>query len=132
MAKTAFAYLWIALFCALFGAVYESFSHEVYSYYMLYAFAFPLAGGALPFFSLTLFALPVPGRLPLNLYHAGIAAWTVGCILQGVLAIYGTSNRLIFLYWIVGTIFCFLGIMLYLLQTIRTRFLTRGKEPYDI
>ena len=36
-----------SLFCALFGAVYELFSHEVYSYSMIYAFIIPLAGGAL-------------------------------------------------------------------------------------
>ena len=49
IAKTGFIYLLLALVLALFGAVYEVFSHGVYSYYMLYAFAFPLAGGALPF-----------------------------------------------------------------------------------
>ena len=31
------------------GAVYEHFSFGVYSYFMIYAFAIPLAGGALPF-----------------------------------------------------------------------------------
>ena len=41
--RTAFVYLLVSLFCALFGAVYEVFSHEVYSFYMIYAFAFPLA-----------------------------------------------------------------------------------------
>ena len=33
------------LFLVLFGAVYESFSHGVYSYFMLYAFAIPLVFG---------------------------------------------------------------------------------------
>lgn len=50
MNKTALYYLFISLFCILFGAVYELFSHEVYSYFMLYAFVIPLGGGALPFF----------------------------------------------------------------------------------
>ena len=36
-------------FLALFGAIYEIFSHEVYSYFMLYAFAIPLAMGLLPY-----------------------------------------------------------------------------------
>ena len=31
------------------GAVYEHFSFGVYSYFMIYAFSIPLAGGALPF-----------------------------------------------------------------------------------
>ena len=55
-------YLAAALFCALFGAVYEIFSHEVYSYPMIYAFAIPLAGGALPFLAFAaglLFPQPV-------------------------------------------------------------------------
>ena len=48
-AKTALVYLLVSLFFVLFGAVYEIYSHEVYSYYMLYAFAFPLVGGTLVF-----------------------------------------------------------------------------------
>ena len=36
-----------ALFCAVFGMIYEVFSHEVYSYYMIYAFVIPLLLGAL-------------------------------------------------------------------------------------
>ena len=47
--KVTLVYLVISCFCALFGAVYELFSHEVYSFYMIYAFAFPMVGGALPF-----------------------------------------------------------------------------------
>ena len=42
------AYLTASVFCALFGAVYELFSHGVYSYWMIYAFAFPLLLGAIP------------------------------------------------------------------------------------
>ena len=42
--KTAFFYLLVSLFCALFGGVYEYFSHEVYSNCMIYAFFIPLAG----------------------------------------------------------------------------------------
>ena len=44
----ALIYLAAALLCAFFGAVYERFSHEVYSYSMIYAFAVPLGLGALP------------------------------------------------------------------------------------
>ena len=94
-AKTAFVYLLLSLFCCLFGAVYERCSHEVYSYWMLYAFAFPLAGGTLPFSLLQMAkGKRYPNALARNLYHAGIAAFTVGSILQGVLEIYGTTNEL--------------------------------------
>ncbi len=104
--RWAFSYLLIALCCMLFGAVYERFSHGVYSGFMLYAFAVPLVGGTLLCFLLDQFSRTwMPGRLIRNLYHSGIAAWTVGCLFQGVLEIYGTTNRLTAVYWIVG--FCF-------------------------
>ncbi len=103
MAKTGFVYLFVTLFLVLFGAVYEHFSHEVYSYCMLYAFVIPLACGVLPFFSLTFSQkIPLPCRAACNLYHSGIASLTVGCIFQGVLKIYGTTNSLIRVYWIAG------------------------------
>ena len=103
-AKTAFVYLLISLFLVLFGAVYEMFSHEVYSFYMLYAFAFPLAGGVLPFIILHLWGAKwYPNLWTRRLYHAGIATLSVGSIIQGVLEIYGTTNALARWYWIVGT-----------------------------
>ena len=37
-----------AVLCALFGAVYEVFSHGVFSFYMIYAFAIPLCLGTFP------------------------------------------------------------------------------------
>lgn len=114
MAKTGFLYLFISLFCVLFGAIYEYFSHEVYSYFMLYAFVFPLASGALPFFGLAFCRLPLPDRVSSNLYHSGIAALTVGSLFKGALEIYGTTNRLVFVYWVLGAVFLLLGIASYL------------------
>ena len=102
-ARTALAYLLISVLCALFGAVYEVFSHGVYSFYMLYAFGFPLLGGALPFLMLCTFGRGVyPGSVPRNLYHSGIATLTAGSIVRGILDIYGTTNRLAQVYWYVG------------------------------
>ena len=102
-AKTALGYLVVAVVCLIFGAVYELFSHEVYSFYMIYAFAFPLLGGTFPFLVISLFRVKeYPGVIVRNLYHSGIATLTVGSILQGVLEIYGTTNRLVRFYWIVG------------------------------
>lgn len=118
-AKTSFVYLLISLFCALFGAVYELFSHEVYSFYMTYAFAFPLAGGTLPFSVLHLLrAGRYPGALARNLYHSGIATLTVGSIVQGVMEIYGTTNALAGYYWIAGGALLLDGIAAYLVQHI--------------
>ncbi len=87
--------------CAVFGAVYELFSHQVWSRFMIYAFAFPLFLGAIPFFLLRERGKPFPGKAA-ELVHAGVAALTVGSILQGVLEIYGTSNPLTIAYWAMG------------------------------
>ena len=53
-------YLLVTILCAFFGAVYELFSHGVYAYGMLYGFAFPLLGGALPAAGLSLLNRPLP------------------------------------------------------------------------
>lgn len=108
--KVTLVYLIISCFCALFGAVYELFSHEVYSFYMIYAFAFPLVGGALPFAAYALTGAKYPDAIARNLYHAGIATLTVGSIVRGVLEIYGTTNALSRFYWIAGVGFVLLGV----------------------
>ena len=96
-------YIATSLFCALFGAVYELFSHEVYSYSMIYAFAIPLAGGALPFLAVAMGHIGrFPGRISRSLYHAAIMTFTIGSIMKGVLEIYGTTNALLPVYWIAG------------------------------
>lgn len=105
MTKISFGYIWVSCFCVLFGAVYEYFSHEVYSYYMLYAFVFPLAGGVLPFLALSLKkekGSRLPGDTPRLLWHFGIATLTVGSIVTGILEIYGTTNSLTAGYWYAG------------------------------
>lgn len=103
MGKTGFVYLLASLFCIFFGAVYEYFSHEVYSGFMIYAFVFPLAGGALPFLALALYGgRRLPGRASRNLYSSGIAALTVGSLMEGALEIYGTTNDILRVYWVAG------------------------------
>ena len=95
------AYLFSTVGCILFGAVYELFSHGVWSCFMICAFAFPLLLGAIPFFLLRKRGKSFPGRAA-DLIHAGVAALTVGSILQGALEIYGTSNPLTLAHWAVG------------------------------
>ncbi|MDD3394333.1 MAG: hypothetical protein PHG19_06795 [Anaerotignum sp.] len=82
---------------------------------MIYAFVFPLVGGALPFLSMAQFRSPIlPGRIAFHLYNAGIATVTVGSIMEGVLAIYGTTNDLLKIYWYVGGTLIAGGIVLYI------------------
>lgn len=108
--RTALVYLLAAIFCALFGAVYELFSHEVYSFYMIYAFAFPLVFGCLPFLFFAYFGAGVyPPLLARQLYHSGVATLTVGSIFVGVLEIYGTTNSLSAVYFAAGVILILAG-----------------------
>lgn len=102
--------------CALFGAVYERFSHGVYSYWMLYAFAFPLLLGVVPLYLLSALGRQRSGPVRWGLYHAGVAALTVGSLVSGALEIYGTTSPLIAVYWFVGEALILLGGLLFLLR----------------
>lgn len=109
------------LLCALFGAVYERFSHGVYSYGMIYAFVFPLALGVFPFFLIDAFSAPYPPRFCRSVYHAGIAALTVGSIVSGVLEIYGTTSPLVPVYWILGAVLTLFAAVPYCTHLVRKR-----------
>ena len=110
-----------ALFCALFGAVYEVFGHGVYSYGMIYAFVFPLTFGVLPLYLIESLRAPYPGKALRWLWHAGIATLTVGSIVSGVLEIYGTTNPLTIVYWILGTALIALGAVGYAVSCHRAK-----------
>lgn len=91
------------LFLVLFGAVYETFSHGVFSFYMLYAFSVPLVFGV-TLYLILLFAKRYPGRVFLNLWNSAIAAFSAGSVFKGVLEIYGTTNSLVIVYPVCGCI----------------------------
>lgn len=101
--RTLAIYVGITAFTALFGAVYETFSHGVYTYYMLYAFAYPLALGVIPYIAIVLKGMEnYSTQLSSVIYHSGVATLTVGSIIEGVLVIYGTTNDLTGVYPIIG------------------------------
>lgn len=117
--KTRRRFLCAALGVASFAAVYELFSHQVYSNFLLFAFLFPLLGGVLPCTILQRCPrLPRPGLLTRCLYHSGLATLTVGSLFQGILEIYGTTNRLSSLYWAAGSVLLALGLISFLAETI--------------
>ena len=64
--KQAVKQLGWVLFFGLLGAVYERFSHEVYSYYMIYGFAVPLVLGVLPYSVMALGEHRLPGEMALK------------------------------------------------------------------
>lgn len=114
--KLVFTYLIITLVCAGFGAVYEFFSHGVYSYYMLYAFMIPFLGGTVYFYCILYFRSKIPRCIARRFQHFGILTVTVGCMVCGILEIYGTTNHLVNIYFIVGGMFFVIGNFMYLLQ----------------
>ena len=97
-------YLLFTAGSALFGAVYEHFGRGVWSAYMVYAFAVPLLLGVLPALHFLMRKGPEWRITPLTrfLWGAGVAALTVGSIFKGVLDIFGTTNRLIIVYPLLG------------------------------
>ena len=119
--KTARTYFIFAVITAVFGAVYEIFSHEVYSYFMIYAFAFPLAGGTLPYLLIGLSKkVLLPPKPCRYLYNSAVAALTVGSIFKGILDIYGTTSPLTKVYWISATVLFLLSINSYILSKNKT------------
>lgn len=114
--KLVLTYLIITLVCAGFGAFYEFFSHGVYSYYMLYAFMIPFLGGTVYFYCILYFRSKIPRCIARRFQHFGLLTVTVGCMVCGILEIYGTTNYLVNIYFIVGGMFLVIGNFIYLLQ----------------
>ena len=114
--RTAFVYLLSSIGVALFGGVYEIFSHGVWSAWMVYAFAFPLVLGALPYAVISLRQKPMPHPWRRKLHHAAVATLTVGSVMEGVFAIYGTTSHLTIVYWIVGISLLVLSLLLRLIR----------------
>ena len=112
--KQRINYLVISLFVLAFSLIYEAFSHEVYSKFMLLAFCIPLVlgTGVTSIFIKTKNKFPT--RAEVNLYNAGVATLTVGSIFMGVLEIYGTTNLKVYSYLIVGFFLIVLSTVLYI------------------
>lgn len=89
---------------AVFGAVYEYFSHDVWSYFMAYAFLIPMLAGLIPSLFLSGSKVRRPAAITLTLYKSGIVCLTIGSLFLGVLEIYGTTNQLVWIYFIAGMI----------------------------
>lgn len=114
--KRVFVYLGITAFIALFGFVYEQFSHGVDSLYMWFAWVWVLGFGLIPY--LLLLVLPIkrmPGTLTECFYNVGVAFITTRSIFFGVLEIYGKTNvKMSAAYTALSIIFLIIGVALYI------------------
>ena len=110
-------YLGITAFIALFGCVYEQFSHNVHTFYMWFAWIWVLGFGFIPY--LLLYLLPikrVPGFLTECVYNFGVAMITFRSIYMGVIIIYNTTgDNMIMAYTILSIIGLTVGVILYII-----------------
>lgn len=114
MARLSLRFLLLSILCALLGFIYELFGHGVYSAYMVYAFAIPLCGGALPTLLLSLRGKRCfPSAVSRMLWHLGIATLTVGSFVRGALDIYGTTNARLPCYALAGLLLLLAAICLW-------------------
>ena len=113
--KKLIAYIGITAFIALFGFVYEQFSHNVHTFYMWFAWIWPLGFGVIPY--LLLYLLPikkVPGLISESIYNLGVALLTARSIYIGVIVIYNTTGETMILIYTILSIVCLtLGVLLY-------------------
>lgn len=100
------------VFCAVFGTVYEFFSHGVISPHMVFSFLIPLFFGLIPYLIAGAVRVQLPGRHICQLYGGGITTFTLGCIMRGVLNIYGTTNTKLILFPITGGIMTAISLLL--------------------
>ncbi len=115
--RVALGSLGVSIFLAFAGFVYEHFSHGVWSYWMVYAFAFPLVLLTLPFLLLAVSRrCRVPGAPSRRCWGAGVACLTAGSLFKGILEIYGTASGLNLVFWVVGGFFLLLGLLLWFIR----------------
>lgn len=119
--RRALVFTSVSLFLTLFGAVYEMFSHGVYSYSMIYAFAYPLVLGAFPSIIMAMLSRPCKDSVAFDLYVFAIAFATVGSLIDGVLEIYGTSNRYMVIFNVVSVLLLAASVILWIVKRIRHR-----------
>ncbi len=98
----AAVYVAIAAFLALFGFIYENYSHDVFSYSMVYAFAPALIAAGFYLLCGLIKAFPVPRRVLNFFVDAAVATFTMGLLLKGAVEIYGSDNELIPIFFYVG------------------------------
>lgn len=105
---------------AVFGGVYEYFSHNVYSGFMMFAFAIPLVLGVVPY--ILLGHVPrvyLPDPILRTVYNSGVITLNVGCVFAGILEIYGTTNRLVYVYPVAAGALFIVSMVAYLFSIVQ-------------
>lgn len=140
--RILFRYLAVSLFLILVSRIYSFFAHGVSSPWMTFLFAWPLFLGGIPSLLRISGILPSDGsrhiRLPVpglrkagwgaggadaffsaageDLYRFGIAAVTVGSLLQGIMEIAGTDSAYPGYLLAAGTVMLTAGVLFYIVR----------------
>lgn len=104
--KDRLGYFLATAFCLLFDIIYEHFSYGEHSWAMRLMFLMPLLGGA------GLAWLLQGKRInewSVRFWKSGLAVFTVGCMVHGIIVISGRSSSYDWIYIFAGVIFCLLS-----------------------
>ena len=107
-------YIAITAFIALFGAVYEQFSHNAHTPYMWFAWVWVLGFGVIPHLVLCFVPLKnVPGIIPGCIYNFGVAMITCRSLFMGVTLIANQpDDKWNYTYLAVSILFLAMGFIL--------------------
>ena len=114
-----FIYVGLTVLTALFGIIYENFSHNVYNADMSFAWAWLLGFGVGVYALLAFLPIDiVPGTIPGSIYNFGVAMITARSIFIGVIEIYGNAGivkqEILVSYLIISLIFLIIGFISYI------------------
>jgi len=99
------------ILCILFSIIYELFSHGVISIFMCSSFIFPTI---LLIENLIIRNKKIRIKINShNLFKSSILTFTIYFIILGVLEIYGTTNKLVIIYPIIGLSLLLLTIVIH-------------------
>ena len=101
-------YLILSIFLFIFSRVYVSLSYGEVSIFMNTLSLVPLIGGGI--LVGLLYLHPTLSRISFNLWNSGVAVFTAGFLLRGIINLSGRSTTLDWPYWLMGA--GFLGLAL--------------------
>lgn len=100
----------IAVFCTVFARIYEYFSYGESSVAMRWMFLFPLLGCALVGWCIR-FTGKTVNLWCYRFWNSGMAVWTAGCLVSGIITISGRSCVYDMAYRCVGAAFVALAFL---------------------
>ena len=113
--KQARIYLFLSIFTFIFSFIYELFSHNVYSLYMLLSPFSPLLLGTFINYILYFSNINIKfSKLNVDIHNSFVLTLTLYMLLNGVLYIYGTTNKLLNYYIYILIFLLILNILVFM------------------